>query len=926
MAKLQTSLDISIPFRPQPSPDTSTGQVEMWSEIANSTARLTQTLSKMADERAAQEGNLAGIMAGSEAALPAGVKATPTEQKGQGAASHTQLSGLPAAAAGAVGEDYYDRLSDIESGGNDNAFNPHSKAAGRYQFIPSTARAYGLKNPRDRKAARIAVGQLTADNRAALIKALGREPTKGELYLAHQQGAGGAIKLLRNPGAAATSVVGLKAVTLNGGTASMTAGQFANLWISKFENRPARNTAPVPPPAAVPPTVASVPAAAEAVAGPAAILTATPPGDGAPFRLTHSFTIRGQAYDKATMETYSNRLESKIYGDLEAIASATPDAPEQIDAAFDQYKEQQIAGIAQQDAKTATLLRPGIEATVERQKIAYMRQASEQHLKNVQQQADAQFLTTYADKRRNVIQLAARAGTDEQGNAVLQAELSHMEDFVAGAQNLTPVERVKLQAELTDDVTTARVLGAFENAATPEQRRAFASVMDENWQAGKIKDMSPEAFARVQSQMQQVLARDETQALKASVATERLVNDALDRVKDGIAIPEAERSQLKSQVAQSPDPEVAAKWNFMERMANWQAANRAQPPEVLAAQIHAAETAMAKDGASAEGRATLAMMKGLYKSMTDGLDKDQLGWAEQVGRVQLSPVDFTNGDTLKATLQERADDARAVGKAYGRDPVFFRPDERDKLSKALLETPDLLAGIGPAFRRALGNDTPRALGELSKDAPVLAHVSGLTDSTGDEGFLRDTVSALKLRKIDNYEPVQFPRELRPPVAAFAFMPNVEAAATKAAELVFDVRARAAGIDPKSEAGTQLWGTVMSEAVGGHMVKGEMHGGLAEVNGATTIIPPDMTADEVTRRMDNLNDGTLLMLPPINSSNGIAISADRIKRGRLVPAAGGQYYVALGDPQGSDPQFIMGADGKLWTLDLNSLSIGGGGGW
>ncbi len=66
---------------------------------------------------------------------------------------------------------------------------------------------------------------------------LGRPVTGGELYLAHQQGPGGAAKLLSNPNALAVDIVGAKAVKLNGGNEKMTAGEFANIWISKFNGQ-----------------------------------------------------------------------------------------------------------------------------------------------------------------------------------------------------------------------------------------------------------------------------------------------------------------------------------------------------------------------------------------------------------------------------------------------------------------------------------------------------------------------------------------------------------------------------------------------------------------------------------------------------------------------------------------------------------------
>lgn len=130
---------------------------------------------------------------------------------------------------------YLSRLMQIESGGNIYAKNPRSTAKGPFQFIDSTAEAYGLRDPFDLDESADAAARLARDNANILRNALGREPTAAELYLAHQQGGGGAKKLLTNMSAPATEIVGEKAVTLNAGDLDMSAGDFANMWLNKFD-------------------------------------------------------------------------------------------------------------------------------------------------------------------------------------------------------------------------------------------------------------------------------------------------------------------------------------------------------------------------------------------------------------------------------------------------------------------------------------------------------------------------------------------------------------------------------------------------------------------------------------------------------------------------------------------------------------------
>jgi len=148
-----------------------------------------------------------------------------------------ELAQIIAQAAQRYGQDpnTLARIAQIESSMNPGARNPRSSAAGLFQFIDSTAKNYGLTNKLDPVAASDAAARLTRDNAAFLGERLGRQPTPAELYLAHQQGAGGAAKILANPQADAASVVGPQAVALNGGRPGMTAGDFAGLWTGKFD-------------------------------------------------------------------------------------------------------------------------------------------------------------------------------------------------------------------------------------------------------------------------------------------------------------------------------------------------------------------------------------------------------------------------------------------------------------------------------------------------------------------------------------------------------------------------------------------------------------------------------------------------------------------------------------------------------------------
>lgn len=138
---------------------------------------------------------------------------------------------------------YLAMTGQIESGLNPQSHNELSGADGMFQFIPSTAKEYGLrygKDTRDPVKSANAAAAYAEDNANALRTALGRDPTAGEIYLAHQQGTQGAIALLSNPSVAAGQLVKPRSIIANGGDPSAPASQFVAHWGEPFSALDAR--------------------------------------------------------------------------------------------------------------------------------------------------------------------------------------------------------------------------------------------------------------------------------------------------------------------------------------------------------------------------------------------------------------------------------------------------------------------------------------------------------------------------------------------------------------------------------------------------------------------------------------------------------------------------------------------------------------
>ena len=158
---------------------------------------------------------------------------------------------------------YTNRLFQIESGGNPNAVTGSNRGLG--QFSPDLEAKYGLSdaNRTDRDAQAQAVQRLGQDNAGYFQKTMGRAPSPAELYLMHQQGvAGGPALLKADPGKAAweairpyykNDAIAQQAITGNiprghalygRSPGDITAGDFTNMWLTKFGGSPPATAAP----------------------------------------------------------------------------------------------------------------------------------------------------------------------------------------------------------------------------------------------------------------------------------------------------------------------------------------------------------------------------------------------------------------------------------------------------------------------------------------------------------------------------------------------------------------------------------------------------------------------------------------------------------------------------------------------------------
>lgn len=122
-------------------------------------------------------------------------------------------------------------VASLESNFDPTAVSP-TGAKGVFQVTSDYSKDYGITDPFNVQQ-NIDGSMRGMVDAAQRLQQAGIPVNAGTIYLAHQQGVGGAVKLLSNPNVPAEQLVGRQAVVVNGGRPGMSAKAFADMWINK---------------------------------------------------------------------------------------------------------------------------------------------------------------------------------------------------------------------------------------------------------------------------------------------------------------------------------------------------------------------------------------------------------------------------------------------------------------------------------------------------------------------------------------------------------------------------------------------------------------------------------------------------------------------------------------------------------------------
>lgn len=890
----------------------------MLRRVAAGLARVADTLY----ERGAREAAIAGerdadaaVMASAPGAseITGGeIEPTPEEQKGYRVTVAPEgIRGLitEAARRNGVDPDALIEVARIESNFDPGARNPRSTAGGLFQFIDGTARQYGLRNKFDPAQASEAAARLMSDNKRFLEGRLGRSVTAGELYLAHQQGPEGARRLLANPDARAIDIVGRDAVLLNGGTADMTAGQFASLWTSKVYDGGAR----------MKPEDADGPIKVTPVRTPLSIRTR--PGR---WRPTGSNTIYGRAYDVQGMKTYLQMAKMAIIEDQAAVYDRYKDDPAQLKAAMDELLEAH-----RRDGNYFPEIAPEYELSFRQNAFGLIQQAQANAETLRLQQDQVGFLDRVSalEDRKSQMLVGIDPANPSAATMLddLQGTIDSHYDSAVSRGIMDPLEAARAKRESRSAMTVGYYLKQA-NGLGSDGLETLSAKMAEDYEAGRLKGVTAEDWGKIAAGLRAAISARRAEDDKVTADLVKRGDDIYQRALRGEPVAPSEIAKLRTDARLAPDGDrTLASTEAKMRLA---AALRTQPVGTVEKTL--GEILKRPDGKADPEDVDFA--RGEIRKLRERLVKDPLGAAESMGLVPPVPPVTLDGmkdpAALRDALSARWGSAVAAARHFGVPIRFFRPGEADQLQAMAMQDPDAMVAFTLNVANTFGKDTPAAMREIAEEGPVMAHAVGLSIVTGDASLARDVakISVMKARKeLDVKVPADVLNVKAAETLAGALMaqPETQNAAIGTAKLLFEKMAAEQGFDPATvrepdSVAAAAWEKALDRALGGQVLNGEAYGGLGMVNDRAIVVPPFMKKDQVENVLYGLTEKQLEKLPPRGTINGITVTATQMKDGYLVSIGDGLYRVALNDPLGDDPAYVIDKDGKPWVLDIRAL--------
>lgn len=681
-------------------------------------------------------------------------------------------------------------------------------------------------------------------------------------------------------------------------------------------------------------------------------------GQSSDFRPVEDGTIRGEAYDRAAIRSYLSTMKLNVLKDITDIWNHYRDDPEALDSALKTLK-------TGYDQNLFDAVKPDFDNLFAEQHQSLMAEAGRLSEARVRD-ADVANTTALVEARSKALErMATFAGNDVQAAEMLDRGLKDLEGTLiehgprgafefngvsypadparTGALSLEGIQKVLLSTK--DNATEARVMGKFErlgaNGAAKEQ---FIQSFEGDYykpDTGEFTGtpttgLSMEQVERLSARMRASLARDKTAGSAAQGRVKDAVENVVDLLEKGYSPGEENLKGLLAEAAARGDEKTVQKISDAYDSFALQGAWRVMPPAQLESQINAERARLSK-AAEVDPKAVkrVELAEKVLGNMRETLDRDPLAWGARTGLIDGQPIALVDSDGVSAasTMSARKADAEAVAQHFGVPAQYLTESEQTAL-KTAAETgdPQTIKTVAYSISKGFGPAAPKVFGQVSKDAPLFAHVGGLMSMGAQPSTIDDLVEGLNLIRQDkNTSPTDQEIGTRMMDSgaqeALSFLPETRQAVGQSAAAIFAARAARLGA-AKPEGGWKenggFDGTVdkaIDESLGAVFVNGKKFGGLGTVNGVSLVVPSGVKADGFEKVLRSLTPEEWKKMGngwPVDYL-GREIPVNDVKDYYPVSVGAGRYMLSTTDPTKVEPVFVKGdGPGGWFVIDFERV--------
>jgi len=656
------------------------------------------------------------------------------------------------------------------------------------------------------------------------------------------------------------------------------------------------------------------------------------------FRPRADGTIYSEAYNGAGLEAFKRRTMTEFETGLEQAAEQHQADPGGLEEALAKFKAGAVDNLR---PELKPYLLPDLESAFQRRRLGLVRQATRQHRDRVRAEQRAGLVTSVSEKVRSIEQQAYRLGLDQDASAVLAGEVAELRRQMLsvgpdGNPLLSPEAAAKELQRVQREVADARLLGAFDRVQTATGKREFIAQIEADFKDSKglAKLYTLDEMTALTRRMAAEADRGEREANVQVRQIAGQIGEVQTLAEKGFAPQAARLAALRAQVTASGDPRLQAALEQAEGVLKWQTSAARETPVKLDAFVRDERARMQKDGALPQEVARIEAAERMLGEMRGALKKDPLGWAERVGTVTVTPIDFSNADAAQQSLTARAVEAETVAERYDQPVRYFRPDELDRMSQIANQGGDGLIQIAGTLVRAFGDRADEALREVAqvsgtKGGQTLAMLGSLVHRGGDPQVIRAAAAGIALRRSETFKALApSAQKSRPEVqavlgSALQALPQAAAALTDLADAAYETRARAEG---KAEFDSDLYREIVRQVTGETTVRGVAYGGVGSHRGVwfgkqKILVPAGVRQDRFDTLIESITNADLEAAGAVPYDvKKRRLGADAVRRGTFVAIGSDRYLVALGDPQG-DAQWLLDQQGRRLEVNLGAMLPG-----